>query len=134
MHDIRNPQEPSNILNLFSKTTSIHSYNTWSCSSNNVYIKKSRLDIQKRAFSRVGAKTWNEIPVSLRELPLGVLLGVHSFPSLTVNVGSSAQVSSFKLQVCCFAIKHTKQEEVLHIQESYYGKKAQGKPLGLIKK
>ena len=106
MHDIRNPQEPSNILNLFSETTSIHSYNTWSCSSNNVYIKKSRLDIQKRAFSRVGAKTWNEIPVSLRELPLGVLLGVHSFPSLTVNVGSSAQVSSFKFQVTSLLLCH----------------------------
>ena len=115
MHDIKNQKGPSNILNLFSDTTSIHSYNTHSSSSNNVNIKKSRLDIQKRAFSRVGAKIWNEIPVSLRQLPLGVLLGVHSFPSLTVNVGSSAQVSSFTLQVCCFAIKHTKQEEVLHI-------------------
>lgn len=123
MHDIRNPREPSNILNLFSETTSIHSFNTWSCSSNNVYIKKSRLDIQKRAFSRVGAKIWNEIPVSLRELPLGVLLGVHSFPSLTVNVGSSAQVSSFKLQVCCFAIKHTKQEEVLIFKKATTARK-----------
>ena len=33
------------------------------------YIKKSRLEIQKRAFSRVGAKIWNEMPASLRELP-----------------------------------------------------------------
>ena len=29
---------------------------------------KSRLEIQKRAFSRVGAKIWNEMPASLREL------------------------------------------------------------------
>ena len=29
----------------------------------------SRLEILKRAFSRVGAKIWNEMPASLRELP-----------------------------------------------------------------
>ena len=103
MHDIKNQKGPSNILNLFSDTTSIHSYNTHSSSSNNVNIKKSRLDIQKRAFSRVGAKIWNEIPVSLRQLPLGVLLGVQSFPSLTVNVGSS---TSFKFQVTSLLLCH----------------------------
>ena len=69
MHDIRNRKVPSNILNLFSDTTSIHSYNTRSSSANKFYIKKSRLEIQKRAFSRVGAKIWNEMPASLRELP-----------------------------------------------------------------
>ena len=52
-------------------TTSIHSYNTRSSSENKFYIKKSRLEIQKRAFSRVGAKIWNEMPASLRELPKG---------------------------------------------------------------
>ena len=66
-HDISNRKVPSNILNLFSDTTSIHSYNSLSSPSNNFYIKKSRLDIQKRDFSRVGVKIWNEIPTSLRE-------------------------------------------------------------------
>ena len=69
MHEIRNWKVPINILYLFSNTTTIHSYNTWCSSSNNFYIKKSRLDIQKRAFSRVEAKIWNEIPASLREFP-----------------------------------------------------------------
>ena len=69
MHDIRNRKVPRNILNLFSDTTSIHFYNTRSSSANKFYIKKSRLEIQKRAFSRVGAKIWNEMPASLRELP-----------------------------------------------------------------
>ena len=69
MNDIRNRKVPSNILNLFSDTTSIHSYNTRSSSENKFYIKKSRLEIQKRAFSRVRAKIWNEMPASLRELP-----------------------------------------------------------------
>lgn len=69
MHDVQNRKVPNNILNLFSDTASIHSYNTRSSSANKFYIKKSRLEIQKRAFSRVGAKIWNEMPASLRELP-----------------------------------------------------------------
>ena len=59
MHDVRNRKEPNNILNLISDTASIHSYNTRSSSANKFYIKKTRLEIQKRAFSRVGAKIWN---------------------------------------------------------------------------
>ena len=69
MHDVRNRKVSNNILNLFSDSASIHSYNTRSSSANKFYIKKSRLEIQKRAFSRVGAKIWNEMPASLRELP-----------------------------------------------------------------
>ena len=38
-------------------------------SSNNFYVKKSCLEIQKRAFSRVGAKICSEIRASLREPP-----------------------------------------------------------------
>ena len=49
MYDIRNQKVPSNILNLFSDITSIHSYNTRSSSANKLYIMKSRLEIQKRA-------------------------------------------------------------------------------------
>ena len=69
IHDIQNRKVPSNILNLFSDTASIHSYNTRSSSANIFYIKKSRLEIQNRAFSRVEAKLWNEMSGSLRELP-----------------------------------------------------------------
>ena len=69
MHDVRNRKVPNNILNLFSDTASIHSYNTRSSSANKFYIKKTRLEIQKRAFSRVEAKIWNEMPASLRKLP-----------------------------------------------------------------
>ena len=69
MYDVRNRKVPNNILNLFSDTASIYSYNTRSSLANNFYVKKSRLEIQKRAFSRVGAKIWKELPVSLRELP-----------------------------------------------------------------
>ena len=69
MHDVSTASAPINIRNLFTKTSSVHSYNTRSSASENFYIKASRLEIQKNAFSRMGAKLWNEIPSSLRELP-----------------------------------------------------------------
>ena len=69
MHDIRNGVAPVNIINLFTDTSSVHSHNTRSSKSNKFYIKNSRLEIQNNAFSRVGARVWNELPESLREFP-----------------------------------------------------------------
>ena len=70
MHDVSTASDaPINIRNLFTKTSSVHSYNTRSSTSDNFYIKASRLEIQKNAFSRIGAKLWNQIPSSLRKLP-----------------------------------------------------------------
>lgn len=46
------------------RTTTIHSYNTRPSSASKLYIKKYRLEIQKRPFSRVGAKIWNEMRAS----------------------------------------------------------------------
>ena len=68
MYDVRNKTAPSNILNLFKDTSKIHTYNTRSSTSNKFYIKTSKLEIQEKAFSRIGAKLWNELPASLREL------------------------------------------------------------------
>ena len=69
MHDISTASAPINICNPFMKTSRVHLYNTRSSTSDNFYIKASRLEIQNNAFSRIGAKLWNEIPSSLRELP-----------------------------------------------------------------
>ena len=69
MHDVSTASAPINICNLFMKTSRVHSYNTRSSTSDNFYIKASTLEIQNNAFSRIGAKLWNEIPSSLRELP-----------------------------------------------------------------
>ena len=69
MYDVRHASAPLNVCNLFTHTSSIHSYNTRSSTSNNFYIKRSRLEIQKNDFLRIGAKLWNEIPCFLRELP-----------------------------------------------------------------
>ena len=67
MHDIDERNAPINILNLFSRTSNSHHYSTRSSTSQNFYIKKSRLDVQKNAFSRDGAKIWNEMPNSFKK-------------------------------------------------------------------
>ena len=67
MHDIDERNAPINILNLFSRTSNSHHYSTRSSTSQNFYIKKSRLDVQKNAFSPDGAKIWNEMQVALKK-------------------------------------------------------------------
>ena len=67
MHDIDERNAPINILKLFSRTSNSHHYSTRSSTSQNFYTKKCRLDVQKNAFSRDGAKIWNEMPNSLKK-------------------------------------------------------------------
>ena len=62
MHDVSNKQVPSNILDLFTKTSEICSHFNRSAAAGNFYIKYSRLNIQTASFSRLGAKVWNDIP------------------------------------------------------------------------
>ena len=69
MHDVDNDVIPLQLKDLFIRTAKIHSYNTRSSVSNNVNIKKSKLEIERKSFSRIGAKPWNEIPTKLRTLP-----------------------------------------------------------------
>ena len=69
MHDVNNDVIPSQLKDLFIPTAKIHSYNTRSSVSNNFYIKKSKLEIERKSFSRIGAKLWNEIRTKLRTLP-----------------------------------------------------------------
>ena len=64
MHDVRNKT-----AEYFQNTSSVHSYSTRSSTSGNFYIKKSNLQIERKSFSRVGPKWWNEIPLSIRKLP-----------------------------------------------------------------
>ena len=48
MHNIQNGISPKKILNLFTHTSSIHTYRTRSSTSNAFYIKQSQLEIQKK--------------------------------------------------------------------------------------
>ena len=66
MHDINNSNTPINIPKLFRKSSKVHSYNTRSSTSRNVYVQNFRLGIHKRTFPRFGVRLWNEIP---RDLP-----------------------------------------------------------------
>ena len=50
MYDVRNKTAPTNILNLFTDTSKIHTYNTRSSTSNMFSIKTSKLEIQEKAF------------------------------------------------------------------------------------
>ena len=54
MHDINNNNAPLNILKLFQKTSSMHTYNTRSSTCGNFYVQSTRLEIHKRSFSRFG--------------------------------------------------------------------------------
>ena len=69
MHDVNNNNTPLNILNFFKKLSVTHSYNTRSSTSGKFYVQSSRLEIQKRSFSRFGVKLWNEIPQRVKALP-----------------------------------------------------------------
>ena len=69
MHDINNDKAPANMLNLFQKTSSIHSYNTRLSTSGKFYVKSSRLEIQNNSFSQLGVKLWNGIPRYITDLP-----------------------------------------------------------------
>ena len=69
MHDVNTASAPIKMHSLFMKTSHVHSYNTRSPTSSNFYIKASNLELQKNAFSRIGARLWKEIPRNLRELP-----------------------------------------------------------------
>ena len=69
MQDINNNNSPTNLLNLFEKTSTIHSYYTRSSSSGNFHVKSSKLEIHKNSLSRFGVKLWNEMPCHIRDLP-----------------------------------------------------------------
>ena len=70
MHDVSNDLVvPSNLQDLFLPTAKVHSYNTRSSASSNFFINKSRLEIKRKSFSRVGARLWNELPTKLRKQP-----------------------------------------------------------------
>ena len=69
MHGINNGKALANMSDLFQKASNIHSYNTRSSTSGKVYVKYSRLQIQKNSFSRLGVKLWNGIPSYITNLP-----------------------------------------------------------------
>ena len=68
MYDVRHGTSPTSIQALFEYVSSVHLHNTRSCEDNDLYIKRSRVSIQAISFSRIGAKMWNKIPLSLKNV------------------------------------------------------------------
>ena len=54
MYDINTNSAPINILNLFSKITTVDSYSTRSSTSEHYFTKQSVLNVQSKAFSGMG--------------------------------------------------------------------------------
>jgi len=53
MHDVSNNLTPPNIFNLFTHEADIHPYDTRSLQGGDYFLKRSRIDIKKRSFSRI---------------------------------------------------------------------------------
>ena len=68
MHNINSNNSPTNLLNLFEKNSTIHSYHTRSSTSGNFQVKSSKLEIHKNSLSHFGIKLWNEIPCHIGDL------------------------------------------------------------------
>ena len=70
MYDIILEQSiPTNILSqLFTKTSTIHNYNTRSSSNECFCVKASKTERMKKSFARIGISIWNSIPYSVKSL------------------------------------------------------------------
>ena len=69
MYDAVHNRAPSNICNMFVSIENIHPYNTRSATSGKLFLKPSRINLQKNSLSRIGVKFWNRIPENIRNLP-----------------------------------------------------------------
>ena len=54
LYDVNKNTALDNMLKLFSRISSVHTYNTRASISEHFYTKESRLNIKRNAFSRVG--------------------------------------------------------------------------------
>ena len=56
MYDVNKNTAPDNILKLFSRISSVHTYNTRASTSEHFYIKESRLNVNEMLFRVLGSK------------------------------------------------------------------------------
>ena len=68
MYDVVHQNAPANVCNLFTYVSNVHSYNTRSSASKNLFTQFSRTNIQKNSLSRVGVRLWNKILKDLRKM------------------------------------------------------------------
>ena len=68
MHNVSNNLTPPNIFHLFTHQADIHPYERRSSQRGDYFLKRSRIDIQKRSFSRIGVKIWNSLSREARQM------------------------------------------------------------------
>jgi len=68
MDDVSNNLTPPNTFNLFTYQADIHPHETRSSQRGDYFLKRSRTDIQKRSFSRIGVKIWNGLSHEVRQM------------------------------------------------------------------
>ena len=56
MYDVNKNTAPDNILKLFSRISSVHTYNTRASTSEHFYTKESRLNVKRNVFRVLGSK------------------------------------------------------------------------------
>ena len=69
MYNVNKNTAPDNILKLFSRISSVQTYNTRASTSEHFYTKESPLNVKRNAFSHVGVKIWKGIPQILKDRP-----------------------------------------------------------------
>ena len=81
MYDIHEQSIPTNILSqLFTKTSTIHNYNTRSSSNECFCVKASKTERMKKSFARIGVSIWNSIPYSVKSL------GISKFQNKVIQI------------------------------------------------
>ena len=68
VYKIFNKLRPENLWKKFKLRSLYSKYNTQFC--RNIQISNYNLEYAKKGFSYLALKTWNEIPLSIRELPM----------------------------------------------------------------
>ena len=66
LYDILKGNAPEARHKLFIKSSKYHNYDTRLVAKDSLHINSSRLEMQKRSFSRVGTLIWNSIDLNLR--------------------------------------------------------------------
>ena len=66
MFKIRNGLSPSQCIENLQTNSEIHGYQTRSVTSDDYYLQKFSQSYGQKAFTYIGAKTWNNLPVQLK--------------------------------------------------------------------
>ena len=91
MCDIHEQSIPTNILSqLFTKTSTIHNYNTRSSSNECFCVKASKTERVKKSFARIGVSIWNSIPYSVKSL------GTSKFQNKVIHSNTSWNFGAWK--------------------------------------